>query len=168
MRLEIVSLSGSSYRLRFSFDACFRSGSESVRFAVGNPLRAELEAYLKQINNLLGRDWKDKPEDFRQNEAFIRSVSGDILTIKHSWRNPTMHRVSSVYTLDEANQIFDTTMSLMGVLAMHLKELTAAKRTSEKARGIKHENRRSENKPRENPQSREKACGNNRRTSKPV
>jgi hypothetical protein len=100
-------------------------GLKAFSFRWGIPYAPSWESYLKQINKLLAMDWKDKPDDFKQNEVFIRGVAGDILTIKHSWRNPTIHSVSSVYTPEEASKIFDTTMSLMSALAAHLKELTA-------------------------------------------
>jgi hypothetical protein len=100
-------------------------GLKAFAFRWGIPYAPSWESYLKQLNKLLAMDWKDKSEDFKQNEPFIRSVSGDILTIKHSWRNPAVHNVSSVYTQEEASKIFDTAMSLMSALAAHLEELTA-------------------------------------------
>jgi hypothetical protein len=56
------------------------------------PYAPSSESYLKQIATNIGMERKRKTQKWLRDEKFYRDLSGDLLTVKQVWRNPTMHR----------------------------------------------------------------------------
>jgi hypothetical protein len=48
-------------------------------------------------------------------------LSGDLLTVKQAWRNPTMH-IDRKYSVEEAEQILNAAKIFMQRLAAHFTE----------------------------------------------
>lgn len=70
------------------------------------------EQYLTQIATKIGAKHKTKGIKWKKDEKFYRDVSGDLLTVKQAWRNPTMH-IDRRYSVDEAEEIFKAVRALM-------------------------------------------------------
>jgi hypothetical protein len=85
------------------------------------PYAPSWESYLKQISDNIGKKYKNKTASWKRDEKFYRDLSGDLLTIKQAWRNPTMH-VDRKYAVEEAEQIFTAAKNFMSRLAKHFSE----------------------------------------------
>lgn len=70
------------------------------------------EAYLKQIQAKIDTKHKTKGVQWRRDEKYFRDISGDLLTVKQAWRNPTMH-IGRRYTVDEAEEVLKAVRALM-------------------------------------------------------
>lgn len=91
-------------------------GLKVVARELGIPYAPSWESYLKQITNLINRDWKDKEPEWKTNESLFRELLGDLQTVKIAWRNPTMHIVRT-YTEEEAGQVYGAVRMFMLHLA---------------------------------------------------
>jgi hypothetical protein len=68
------------------------SGLKVMAKASDIPYAPSSESYLKQIATNIGMERKRKTQKWLRDEKFYRDLSGDLLTVKQVWRNPTMHR----------------------------------------------------------------------------
>lgn len=94
---------------------------KALASALEIPYAPSWDSYLVQIQKLIGRDWKDKEPEWKKKEAFYSGAAGDIVAVKHAWRNPTMH-VRITHDAESAKAIFDATGGLMRHLATELHE----------------------------------------------
>ena len=67
------------------------------------PYAPSWESYLTQIEKNIAVKRSTKSKAWIKTEKFYRDVSGDLLTIKQAWRNPTMH-IDRRYELEEADR----------------------------------------------------------------
>ncbi len=104
-------------------------GLKALGQALGIPYAPSWESYLTQISTRIGAKHKTKGIQWKRDEKFYRDVSGDLLTIKQAWRNPTMH-VGRKYSVDEAEEIFRATRSFMQALAKGLPKTVVKKKRS--------------------------------------
>lgn len=93
-------------------------GLRSLGKALNIPYAPSWESYLKQISTNIAAKHNNKTTKWKSDEKFYRDLSGDLLTIKQAWRNPTMH-VDRKYSVDEAEQIFLAARAFMTRLASH-------------------------------------------------
>ena len=91
-------------------------GLKALAGALGIPYAPSWESYLKQISKSIDAPHPTKTRKWKKSEKFFRDVSGDLMTIKQAWRNPTMH-VDRKYYPDEAEVIFGAARTLMQTLA---------------------------------------------------
>jgi len=96
-------------------------GLKALAAALNIPYAPSWESYLKQIGDNIALKHKNKTAKWRRDEKFYRDLSGDLLTIKQAWRNPTMH-VDRKYSTEEAEQIFTAAKSFMVRLAEHFSQ----------------------------------------------
>jgi hypothetical protein len=94
-------------------------GMKELASALKVPYCPSWDAYIGKINTALGKNYKDKSEAERKAEPALRSIVGDLLSVKHAWRNSTMH-IEKTYTEEDAEQILITSKSLMDSLTKHL------------------------------------------------
>ena len=80
------------------------------------PYAPSWESYLKQIEAKIAEKHPTKDAKWKKVEKFYRDISGDLMTIKQAWRNPTMH-IERRYSPDEAEQIFMSVKALMQRMA---------------------------------------------------
>ena len=92
------------------------SGLKTLGKSLKIPYAPSWESYLKQIQSKIDAKHKTKGVQWKLDEKFFRDVSGDLLTIKQAWRNPTMH-IDRRYSPDEAEEIFKAVRALMQRLA---------------------------------------------------
>lgn len=85
------------------------------------PYAPSWESYLNQIQNQIAENHKKKSPDWLAVEKFYRDVSGDLITIKQAWRNPTMH-IERRYNIEEAEEIFNTVKSFMQLFSSKFDE----------------------------------------------
>jgi hypothetical protein len=83
---------------------------------LGIPYAPSWESYLTQIQNKISEKNAKKTSKWKKLEPLYRDLSGDLITIKQAWRNPTMH-IERRYLADEAEEIFKATKTFMGRLA---------------------------------------------------
>ena len=100
-------------------------GLKTLATALDIPYAASWEQYLKQIHKQIDAPHVTKSRKWKKNEKFFRDVSGDLMTIKQAWRNPTMH-VDRKYYPDEAEVIFGAVRTLMQTLAEGLPQKNKA------------------------------------------
>jgi HEPN domain-containing protein len=93
-------------------------GLKALGRALGIPYAPSWESYLSQISSNIAKKHKVKTLKWKRDEKFYRDLSGDLLTIKQAWRNPTMH-VDRKYSAEEAEQIFVAAKNFMLRLAEH-------------------------------------------------
>lgn len=91
-------------------------GLRELGKALKIPYAPSWESYLNQISARIAAKHKTKSIVWKRDEPFYRDVSGDLLTIKQAWRNPTMH-VARKYSASEAEEIFRAVRRLMSRLA---------------------------------------------------
>jgi hypothetical protein len=91
-------------------------GLKAIARPLGIPYAPSWEGYLRQISDRMSSPTKKKPRQWRKIEPFFRDVSGDLLTIKHAWRNPSMHVVRR-YSPEEADEILRAVRRFMQRLA---------------------------------------------------
>lgn len=91
-------------------------GLKELAKALGIPYAPSWESYLRQIADTMAIPYKKKPAKWRKVEPFFRDISGDLVTVKNAFRNPTMH-VVRVYTAEEAEQVLNAVRQLMARLA---------------------------------------------------
>lgn len=84
------------------------------------PYAPSWESYLTQIEARISAKRNLKTAKWKKEEKFYRDISGDLLTIKQAWRNPTMH-IERRYDLDEAESILKSVQALMQRMATQLK-----------------------------------------------
>jgi hypothetical protein len=93
-------------------------GLRALANALGIPYAPSWESYLKQISDKIAEKHKNKTAKWKRDQPFYRDLSGDLLTVKQAWRNPTMH-VDRKYSVEEAEQIFTAAKHFMERLAKH-------------------------------------------------
>ena len=96
-------------------------GLKALAGALGIPYAPSWESYLKQISDKIGEKHKNKTAKWKREQSFYRDLSGDLLTVKQTWRNPTMH-VDRKYSAEESEQIFVAAKHFMERLANHFTE----------------------------------------------
>jgi HEPN domain-containing protein len=101
-------------------------GLRTLARALNIPFAPSWESYLRQIGDNIGQKHASKSPKWKKDEKFYRDLSGDLLTIKQAWRNPTMH-VDRKYSIEEAEQIFQAAEHFMQRLARHFTEKEIAK-----------------------------------------
>ena len=94
------------------------AGLKVMAKALDIPYAPSWESYLKQIATNIGTERRRKTKKWLRDEKFYRDLSGDLLTVKQVWRNPSMH-VDRKYSVEEAEQIFAAANALMNRLASH-------------------------------------------------
>jgi hypothetical protein len=92
-------------------------GLKALALPLGIPYAPSWESYLKQIADRIATKHKSKAVKWKRDEHFYRDISGDLVTIKTAWRNPTMH-VGRKYSADEAEEIFIAVKRFMYRLAV--------------------------------------------------
>ena len=91
-------------------------GLQDLAKSLGIPYAPSWESYLSQIQAKISTKHKRKGVRWKRDEKFYRDLSGDLLTVKQAWRNPTMH-IDRRYNVDEAETIFNAVKALMQRLA---------------------------------------------------
>jgi hypothetical protein len=91
-------------------------GLKALAKPLGIPYAPSWESYLRQINTKMAVEYKKKPLGWRKREPFFRDISGDLVTVKHAWRNPSMHVVRK-YSPEEADEILRAVRRFMQRLA---------------------------------------------------
>ena len=94
-------------------------GLSALAKAIGINFQPTWDAYIKKINTFLDDTDARGTKANRNRGEKLRNINGDILAIKHAWRNPAMH-VEGTYTLEEAATIYRLTRTLMQRLASDL------------------------------------------------
>lgn len=107
-------------------------GLKELAATLGIPYAPSWESYLSQIQREMGATHKSKTTGWKKSEKFYRDVSGDLLSVKQAWRNPTMH-IDRRYSPEEAREILATVKTLMRRLAEGLPPIKVA--VSRKKRG---------------------------------
>ena len=79
------------------------------------------DGYLNKIQSKIDTKRKTKGVKWKRDEKFYRDVSGDLVSVKHAWRNPSMH-VDRRYSTEEAEEIFKTVKAFMCKLAARMDE----------------------------------------------
>jgi hypothetical protein len=100
-------------------------GLKALAAPLGIPYAPSWESYLKQIQTKIDAPRAEKSAEWKRDEAFFRDVSGDLISIKQAWRNPTMHVVRK-YSADEAEEIFRAVRRFMQRLANGLPKPNAS------------------------------------------
>lgn len=95
-------------------------GLKSLAKELKIPYAPSWESYLTQIEKNIAAKHATKSTKWKKNEKFYRDISGDLMTIKQAWRNPTMH-IDRRYNQEEAEQIFNAVKTLMQRMAAKLK-----------------------------------------------
>jgi hypothetical protein len=80
------------------------------------PYAPSWESYLTQIQRKIAEKHDKKDLEWKKVEHFYRDVSGDLISVKQAWRNPSMH-VARKYGVDEAQDIFTAVKRFMERLA---------------------------------------------------
>lgn len=96
------------------------AGLKALAKGLKIPYAPSWESYLSQIEKNIGAKHASKSPAWKKKEKFYRDLSGDLLTIKQAWRNPTMH-IERRYEVDEAEVIFKAVCTLMKRMATGLK-----------------------------------------------
>lgn len=96
-------------------------GLKALGKALDIPYAPSWESYLRHIGTNIDKKHQNKTAKWKRDEKFYRDLSGDLLTVKQAWRNPTMH-VDRKYSVEEAEQIFTAGKSFMVRLAAHFSQ----------------------------------------------
>lgn len=96
-------------------------GLKALGKRLGIPYAPSWESYIKQIDARIAAKHKTKGVAWRRDEKFYRDLAGDLLTIKHAWRNPTMH-IDRAYAPEEALSVFIPVRSFMQRLSTKITE----------------------------------------------
>jgi hypothetical protein len=96
------------------------AGLKALAKELGIPYAPSWESYLTQIQNKIGLPRKRKTAKWKRDEPFFRDLSGDLMTVKQAWRNPTMHIVRK-YSAEEAEEIFRAVKRFMQHLEPRIK-----------------------------------------------
>jgi hypothetical protein len=103
------------------------AGLKALAKELGVPYAPSWEAYLTQIQTKIGLPRKRKSAIWKRNEPFFRDLSGDLMTVKQAWRNPTMHIVRR-YPVEEAEEIFRAVRRFMQHLEPRIKGPASSRR----------------------------------------
>lgn len=91
-------------------------GLKALAQPLGIPYAPSWESYLKQIASKIALPHKQKSPKWRKSEPFFRDVSGDLISVKQAWRNPSMHVISK-FTPEEAEDVLRAVRRFMQRLA---------------------------------------------------
>ena len=91
-------------------------GLKELAKPLGIPYAPSWESYLRQIADRIALPHKKKAPKWKKNEPFFRDVSGDLISVKQAWRNPSMHVVRK-YSPEEADEILRAVRRFMQRLA---------------------------------------------------
>jgi hypothetical protein len=94
-------------------------GLKALGAALKIPYAPSWESYLNQIQAKIGAKHKTKSIKWKRDEKFFRDVSGDLISIKQAWRNPSMH-IDRRFAKEEAEEIFKAVKTFMLNLAKKL------------------------------------------------
>ncbi len=101
------------------------SGLKSLSSSLGITYAPSWDSHLKQIERNISLNHKNKSIEWKNNEKIYRDLSGDLLTIKQAWRNPTMH-VGRKYSSDEAYEIYTAVRNFMKKITTELPKTNEA------------------------------------------
>ncbi len=79
------------------------------------------ESYLSQISKNIALKHDHKDAQWKIDEPFFRDVNGDLIAIKQSFRNPTMHVVRK-FSSEEAEEIFIATNRFMNRICQKIQQ----------------------------------------------
>ncbi len=96
------------------------AGLKALAKELGISYAPSWESYLTQIHNQIGQPRKSKSAKWKRDESFFRDLSGDFMTVKQAWRNPTMHIVRR-HSTEEAEEIFRAVKRFMKHLEPRIK-----------------------------------------------
>ncbi len=96
-------------------------GLKALAKALKIPYAPSWESYLSQIQTKIGAKRKTKGVKWKRDERFFRDLSGDLISVKQAWRNPTMH-IDRRYSKEEAEEIFKAVKSFMCKLVARMDE----------------------------------------------
>lgn len=91
-------------------------GLRSLAKPLDIPYAPSWESYLQQIAAKIALPYAKKPRKWRKSEPFFRDVSGDLISVKQAWRNPSMHVVSK-FTPEEADDVLRAVRRFMQRIA---------------------------------------------------
>jgi hypothetical protein len=97
------------------------AGLKALGMALKIPYAPSWESYLAQIQTRIGSKHKIKRVKWKRDESFFRDLSGDLISVKQAWRNPSMH-IDRRYSKEEAEEIFKTVKTFMRKLAARMNE----------------------------------------------
>ena len=100
-------------------------GLKEIASGLGIPYAPSWESYLSQIQSNIALNHKKKTTKWKSIEKFYRDVSGDLISVKQAWRNPTMH-IERRYSPEEAREIMASVKTFMQRLADGLPPLKPA------------------------------------------
>lgn len=106
-------------------------GLRDLSAQLGIPYAPSWEAHLVQIASRIQVKHKTKTVGWKRDEAFFRDVTGDLVTIKQAWRNPTMHIVRH-YQQHEAAEVFTAVRQFMRRLSKRKVEVASGGRKRKK------------------------------------
>jgi hypothetical protein len=104
-------------------------GLKMLAKALKIPYAPSWESYLKQISTRIDAKHKTKGIRWRRDEHFFRDVSGDLISVKQAWRNPTMHVVRK-YSPEDAEEIYKAVRTFMNRMATELPVYKRSRRLS--------------------------------------
>lgn len=84
---------------------------------LGVPYRPSWESYIDAINKAIERKHDVKSPAWKKKEAFYKDLLGDLIAIKHAWRNTTMH-IDKEYSPDSATRIYQAVAAMMERMAV--------------------------------------------------
>jgi hypothetical protein len=98
-------------------------GLRALSLALGIPYAPSWESHLKQIQTKVAEKHKTKGVRWKRDEKLFIEISGDLLSVKQAWRNPTMH-VERKYGSDEAEEIFRAVRTFMVLMSTRFSEVS--------------------------------------------
>jgi hypothetical protein len=104
-------------------------GLTALGLTLNIPYAPSWESYLNQIQTNIAAKHKTKGVKWRRDEKFYRDVSGDLISIKQAWRNPSMH-IERRFSREESEEIFKAVRTLMQHLAKGLPTPSLKKKAS--------------------------------------
>jgi hypothetical protein len=96
-------------------------GLKALANSLKIPYAPSWESYLNQIQSKIATKHKTKGVKWKRDEKFYRDVSGDLISVKQAWRNPTMH-IDRRYSKEEAEEIFKAVKTFISKIASKMDE----------------------------------------------
>lgn len=103
------------------------AGLKGLAKPLGIPYAPSWESYLTQIQHTISLPRAKKSAKWKRDEPFYRDVSGDLMTVKQAWRNPSMHIIRK-YSSEEAEEIYRAVKRFMQHLATKIGQSSSSKR----------------------------------------
>lgn len=96
-------------------------GLKALARALKIPYAPSWESYLKQISDKIALPRKKKGKAWIKKEVYFRDLSGDLVSVKQAWRNPTMH-ADRRYDIEQAEEIYRAVRTFMKRVASRMDE----------------------------------------------